>query len=760
MAYQDRRKGGTEEFLREARDRFRLASEAEHRLRKEMLEDLRFTIGDQWPEEIRKQRDMDRRPCLTINRLPQFIHQVTNEIKQNRPSALVRPVEDNDAEVAEVYQGLIRHIERQSKADRVRSYAATFAAITGRGFYRVRSDYASHDSFDQELYVERIKNQMAVYFDPTAKEPDYSDAGYAFIVDDPTHDQYREMFPGSELSGLTDFESIGDRVPGWATRDTIRIAEYFCVHKKKAKLALLEDGSSIILTGAPGEDELPTVRTRDTEIPAVRWTLINGAEILEERDWPGMWIPIIPVLGEELDVDGETHLIGMVRNSRDPQRMYNYWASAETETIALAPRAPYIGATGQFEGHEDRWAMANSRNLAYLEYNPQGVNGHPLPPPVRQVFEPPIQAITQARMQSADDLKSTMGIYDAALGARSNEQSGKAILARQNEADVSNYHFVDALSTAITHEARILIDLIPKIYDRPGRVVRIIGEEDDERTVTLNQPHMDKGVEKIYDLSTGRYDVSVQVGPSYKTQRQEAAEAMIELTRSMPVIGNAAPDLVVKVLDMPGAKELAERLKRALPPGLADADDQQQIPPAAKAQIDQSMQMVDALAQQVNALMDELESKRAEIESKERIEAAKIDLQRDQLQAQMTIEQMKIASQEELALLKAEMEAIKQRQATAQAEAQMQMQTEEADKDRAFQAEQTDVQAAQQAAATQQDQAFQAESADADRAFQSEQAQFQAATAAEQADADRAFQSEQADKAAKAAATAAKQKAK
>ena len=608
------------DFITLALERFKLCAEAESEFRKLALEDLTFYSGDQWDDNIKNQRTRDLRPCLTINRLPQFVHQVSNEVRQNKPAAKVSPVDDyGDAETAETIQGIIRHIERQSKADSVRSYAAFYQIVCGRGYYRIVSKYADPLSFDQELYIERIQNPLTVYVDPTCQQPDYSDAKYAFIVNDLTRDVFKAMYPQAEASSAEEFRSVGDAERDWASHDKIRVAEYFTRDIEPQQIALLPDGSVLPVEQVP--PGVPVMATRTAEVPRVRWSVITCYEVLSEREWPGQWIPIIPVLGEEWSLDNKTQLTGMVRNAKDPQRMLNYWESAKTETIALAPRVPFIAAEGQLENHEKEWAQANTKNFSVLQYKVKEVGGQLVPAPQRQSYEPPIQAISMAQMGAIDNLKAATGIYDASLGNRSNETSGIAIRQRQSEGDTANFHYIDNLATSITHETRQLIDLIPKIYDRPGRVARIIGEDGAEQKVQLNAPYQEQGVTKMYDLNAGRYDVAIDIGPSYKTKRQEAVESMLGFAQVAPGLVPLYADLFAQAMDWPLARKIAERVR---PPNLPP-EGEQQIPPQVMAQMQQMKQENEQLTQALNEASRVIESKQVETQWRERIAAAEIE---------------------------------------------------------------------------------------------------------------------------------------
>lgn len=624
MATDDNKKPkkNDEDVIKKARERFELAVAAETDIRVEALDDLRFVKGEQWPDEIKRQRDLDNRPCLTINRLPQFVRQVTNEQRQNRPAIKVNPVDDNaDVETAKILQGLIRHIEYDSNAEIAYDTASDYQCRIGFGYFRIITDYCDPMSFDQDIKIKRIKNPFTVYLDPGSSEPDGSDGNWGFIFDELSKDKYIAQYPDSELSQMEDWKSLGDGTANWVTLDGCIVAEYFEKVFKPITVCLMNDGSTV------KKDELPKELPQGIQIvdqrvsleASVVWRKINGIEVLEETEWPGAYIPIVPVFGDEIIIEGERTLEGVIRHAKDSQRMYNYWATAETETIALAPKAPFIGAEGQFKGHEDKWKTANIKNHPYLEYVPKALNGSPMPAPQRQTYEPPVQAITGARMQSAEDLKATTGIYDASLGNRSNESSGRAIEGRVKQAENSNFHLIDNFTRSLRHAGRIILEAIPKVYNAP-RVVRIVHEDGEQEQVVINQMFQ-KGNKSIqYDLSAGKYDVTVSTGPSYQTKRQEAVSSMMSLVQAYPQMVQICGDIMVKEMDWNGAQEIAERLKKMLPPQLQDPKDgQDPIPPQAQQQMAQMSQMIKQLSGEVTQQAEIINAKRLELESKERI---------------------------------------------------------------------------------------------------------------------------------------------
>lgn len=644
-----------EEILRIAKERFHLAEEAYNDVRQIALEDLEFSVGEQWPEEIRAERERDQRPCFTINRMPQQIRQVTNDQRQNRPAIKVSPVDDKaDIETAKILQGIIRHIENDSNADVAYDTGFDGAVRKSFGFWRVITEYVSPRSFEQQIKIKAIRNAFSCYLDPSHKEPDGSDANWGFIFEDVPYEQFRAEYKKAKVSQRNEWQTFADQSPGWVTESTVRVAEYFYKDYQEIEIVLLSDGTVVEKSdlekqfpdGLPEGIEIKDERT-STE-PVIKWCKINGVDVLEKTDWLGRWIPLIPTYGDIIDVNGRVIYESLIRHAKDAQFLYNLWRTTEAETIGLAPKAPWVIAEGQVtEENQHIWATANSKAHAYLPYSPKSINGEMIGPPQRNAYEPPTQAITTAGMQASEDIKSTTGIFDAALGQQSNETSGIAIQRRAHQSQTSNFHFVDNLTRSIRHTGRILVDLIPKVYDT-ARVARIIGEEGQEEVVKINQYFQEQGHLKMYDLSAGTYDVTVDTGPSFATKRQEAVASMIDLSQTSPQLMQVAGDLIVKNMDWPGATEISERIKKTLPPGLAEDDKNgPPIPPQAQAVIQQLTQQNQQLVQELKAATDPLMQKKMELESKERIEFAKmdVDLRKELLKAGAPMSQAIMAAE-------------------------------------------------------------------------------------------------------------------
>ena len=657
------KKRNAQDVLATARARMVSAIAAYADSREDELDDLRFMAGSpdnqwQWPQDVLATRGsvqgqtVNARPCLTINKLPQHVRQVTNEQRQNRPAGKVIPVDDKaDMEVAEIYDGMVRHIEYISDADVAYDTACDNQVTFGEGYVRILTKYCDEDTFDQDVFIGRIRNSFSVYMDPTIQDPTGMDAEWCFITEDMTRDEFERAFPDAEPISSIMQRGVGDSaMTQWISRETVRIAEYFYKEYTRATLNLYPGN----LTAFAGSQEaaqaemigLPVVRTREVDRCQVKWIKTNGYEILEEQDWPGDWIPVVRAIGNEFEVDGRMYVSGLVRNAKDAQRMYNYWVSQEAEMLALAPKAPFIGYGGQFEGYEQQWKTANTNNWPYLEVNPDVTDGQGgvLPLPARA--QPPMASsgLLQAKLGAADDIKSATGQYDSSLGAQSNERSGKAILAREKQGDTGTFHYIDNIGRTVRAVTRQIIDLIPKIYDTQ-RIARIVGLDGEVKTVRIDptQPEPvrkitdEQGVvlEKIYNPSVGKYDVRVTTGPSYMTKRQEAMDAMSQILTANPDLWPVAGDLFVKNMDWPGAQEIAKRLGKMIDPKLL-TDEENPALQAANMQMQamaQEMDMMHAMLQKVQTSIEarEVDIKAFEAETK-RIAAVQEQMTPEQIQ--------------------------------------------------------------------------------------------------------------------------------
>lgn len=593
------------------------------------LDDMRFArLGEQWPENVKRQRELEGRPCLTLNKLPAFIRQVTNDARQNSPSIKFHPVGDGaDKEVAEILDGLTRNIEYTSNADVAYDTALDHSVTGGFGYFRIVTDYAAEDVFDQDLKIERIENPCSVVPDAFDFGADSANWNYCFITDLYREADFKKKWPNAEV---VQFEAdTTDKLPNWFEDEMIRVAEYWVRDEVPALLLKLSTGEVMFeeqynsIKDILDVQGVTVVDQRKTTTHKVTQYIMNGCEILEANPWKGKYIPIVPVYGDEIILEGKRYFNSLIRFAKDPQRMFNYWRTAATELVALAPKAPFIGAKGQFKTDAAKWASANTQTHAYIEYDP--VNG--AMPPQRQPFAGVPAGALQEAANSSDDMKSIMGIYDASLGARSNETSGKAILARQREGDVSTFNYIDNLSRAIRHAGRILCDLIPKVYNTP-RIIRVIHENGDNKNVPINQEHMPEqenenemqetlqAIPKLYDLTVGKYDVTCEAGPSFTTKREEAANQMLSFIQSFPQAATLIGDKLARNLDWPEADDIAERLKAMLPPQLQGQNPQVQ-------QLQQQLQQIQQQAgQQVGQLQNELN----QVKTDKALEAKKLDI--------------------------------------------------------------------------------------------------------------------------------------
>ena len=659
-----------QDILSTARARLNMAISAYSESREDEIDDLKFFAGSpdnhwQWPADVLATRGavqgqtINARPCLTINKLPQHVRQVTNDQRQNRPAIKIIPVDDKaDTEVADIFDGLMRHIEYISDADVAYDTACENQVAYGEGYIRILTEYCDSDSFDQDIKIGRVRNSFSVYMDPTIQDPCGSDASWCFITEDILKEDYERMFPDASPISTLQTLGVGDQsLSQWINEDTVRIAEYFYVEHEKKTLNLYP-GNVSLFEGTPEDKQMKLmgmkpVRTRQADVKKVKWCKINGYEILEEQEWAGKFIPVVRVVGNEFEVDGRIYVSGLVRNAKDAQRMYNYWVSQEAEMLALAPKAPFIGYGGQFEGYEQQWKTANTQNWPYLEVNPDVTDGQGAVLPLPQRALPPMAqtGLIQAKMGASDDIKSTTGQYDSSLGATSNERSGRAILAREKQGDTGTYHYVDNLARAVRHIGRQIVDMAPKIYDTQ-RIARIIGMDGETKMAKIDptQPVPVRKIEdqngividKIYNLGVGKYDVCVTTGPSYMTKRQESLDAMSQLLQGNPQLWAVAGDLFVKNMDWPGAQEMAKRFAKTIDPKLLSDDDKTPELQAAEQQIQAMGQEMEQMHQMLKNVQQSMEARDIAIkEFDSQVKAYQAETQRiSAVQAGMSPEQI------------------------------------------------------------------------------------------------------------------------
>lgn len=639
--------------------------------RKEALDDLRKLAGDHWAEKDKRQRQLDRRPCLTINKLPTFLHQVTNDQRQNVPSIKVSPVDSHaDVETAELIQGLVRHIEYSSNADVAYDTAVNSAAAIGFGYFRLVTEYCSPTSFDQDIRFRRIRNAFTVYPDPMSEEPDGSDQKRCMITSKEARQDFKREYPDAEASSEGFATGLGDQSNAdWLGQDFVRVAEYYRIEQTPAIAVQLSNGENgfkeDLLSMPPGV----TIKSeRRSFKPKVMLYKITAVDILESTEIKCKWIPVFPVYGDEIDLDGKVIRSGLIRNAKDPSMMYDFWMTSATEEVALRPKIPFIGAEGQFEGYEDDWANANHKSFPYLEYKPTSLDGQLAPPPQRQaMIDIPNGVLTMA-MHANDNIKATTGLFDSSLGALGNARSGIQERSQQRQGDLANFHFTDNLNRTVRHVGRCIISMLPGYYDAT-RIVRIMGEDDTIKPATINQPgtktmpqsqappdsnpqpvigpngqpqqdpesgEMMVAIQTVLnDLTVGEYDVTVSAGPSYSTLRQEAADSMIQFGKSWPKLMDVAGDKVVKAMDWPGATEIAERIARTIPPQIRGEDDQDPNQPVVNTPkgpipVDQASQMLQEMDQHIQQLSGQLQQAqsgitKAQIDAESREKVAEIN---------------------------------------------------------------------------------------------------------------------------------------
>jgi hypothetical protein len=669
MAYEkdgEEKKGKKTDILAEALECFKAAQSNESENRSAALEDIKFArLGDQWPKSIVDDRNRDGRPALTINKMPAYIRQVVNDARQNKPSIKVRPVDSGaDRQTADILTGVIRNIEQTSKADIAYDTAGESAVAGGFGYIKVDLDYAYDDTFDKDIKIKPVPDPLSIYGDPHSMGADSSDWMSAFEIVPMSVEAFKLDYPGKECV------SWDSDTPVSEAEDEIIVAIYWKREEVEKELLLLTDGQTMFAEKMDEEVELDGVKATHAELLAgkgvgvkdrrktrtyeVTRYVLSGKNVLETEEWAGKYIPIIPVYGDIIVVEDKRYLQSLIHHAKDAQRQYNYQRSAEVEMLALEPKVPWIVQKGSVD-EDPNWETANKVSHSYLEYSGSQ-------PPLRtQLNSSAGVAAMQAARSANDDMKAIIGIYDASLGQRSNETSGKAILARQREGDVSTYHFIDNLSRGVRHTGCVVLDLIPHVYTGP-RIVRVLGEDGDVKSVPVNQPHIlgqdgqpqpaPEGATPdqfagVFDITAGKYDLAVEAGPSYTTRRVEAAEQMTAMFQAMPDAAPLLGDIWAKMQDWPMADKIEQRLAEARQAQQGPSPEQQ------KMELEKQKMQMTAAHEQQKAQAD-MQMQRETMQLEREKAAMKMQIEREMAEQKMELARMEAGLQMELQQQKAQ----------------------------------------------------------------------------------------------------------
>lgn len=638
----------------EARERFERISEIDRENRDNQKSDTKFvyTPGEQWPSDVKKQRQDWKEVCLEFNQLKQFVSRVVNNMRQNRPGIRVHAAGgDASAETAEIIQGMMRAIEYDSKAEAVYDNGGQWAVVGGRGWWRVVSEYVSNKGREQKLLIKPIADTLSVYADLDYQEPDASDRKYLFVAEDPSKKEFERQWPDAEPIDWTSDDKFW-----FPEKETVRVVDYYRRVCKTRKWVELSDGAKGY------KDEIPAAIPegvsvdfeRDCECWSVEWFKIaGGQQVLAVYEWPGTIIPVIQVAGEDILVEGKRIYQGLTRHARDSQCMLNFGMTAQAIHLSLTPRAPWVAPAAAIAGYEDLYKNSNVINLSVLPYNHKDDTGE-IPAPTRQLPAMPDQGWSQWCQGMLQMVKSTIGMYENSLSQKGEQTSGVAIRQKEAQGDIMTFNYPDNQARAIALTGRIIVEVMPKFYDTE-RIVHVIGLDDQRKTVTINQqtaaPDPATGALTAIrqnDITVGEYAISVEAGPSYQTKRQDSAEALTEFVRAFPPAAAVAGDLIVKSLDIADADVLSERLKLTLPPVVQQAEARKakgQKPPDPAIMAE--MQQKDQQLQQAAQTMEEMHKKIQELESgaQAKMQAAQLDAQAKGEQADRDAETRRVESQ-------------------------------------------------------------------------------------------------------------------
>jgi hypothetical protein len=652
-----------EDLLEEARKRFKLCEDREQKNWDRAKEAIRFRALEQWPDAIKRDRETPNqaggpRPCPVIDKTNQYVRRIVNEMRRNTPAIRFRPTTgDASIEVAEVFDGIARHIQDISDAKTIYATAGEHAVDGGFGYWRVMTEYCDPESFDQEILIKGVPNRFTVLLGPH-DEPDGSDAKYGFVFEDMPTDDFKARYPDKQPRSFPD---AARDYPGWFGDETVRVCEYIRIVEKKCTICLLDDGSVMdkeeyerhakaFVAASPLDVAPEIVKEREAVRKSVKWDKITATDVLESGELLGKYLPIIKVVGNDLVMpDGKHRISGLVESAMDAQRLHNYSVAKFIEAVALAPISSYVAAAGQVEKHPE-WQDANRLPYPVLKYDPIDVNGEVVPPPRREAPAGIPAGWQQLLLDTEHGIEAATGMYGASIGGPSRERSGVALEGQQQQGELGSYHYPDNLSRSIRQTGRILCEWIPLYYDSQ-RAARILGDDGESSIVQLNpdqeqavqeQPHTDPDkigkTFKSFNLNVGKYDVTPDAGPSFLSKREEASKFAMELTRADPTLLEKAGDKIFRLFDVWGMDEIADRLKMFLPPQVlaAEAKGNKKMDPAVMAamqQAQQAMQQAHQMAQQVGQAQQQLQVEASQVGADKTTVEAKLK----ELQAQQRI---------------------------------------------------------------------------------------------------------------------------
>lgn len=620
-------------ILREAKERHARCEEWESPFRRLYVMDVKFSNADsdngwQWPDDLRKDREVNKRPALTINKTQRLVSMITNDARQNKPSITIKPTgNESSFKSAQVYEGVIREIEYRSKAQNIYDDATDSQVEGGIGWFRINTRYVSEDSFDQEIVIEPVGNHLNVYLDPDIKQKDGSDATFGFVFDDILKKEFERLHPDLDMATLGQTTGLSD-TENWIKQDYIRVAEYYRILEEVDELYWVEDDqgqqSTFKKSEAPKGFEKTLVpgkfKKRKIINKRLEWYKITGNKIVDRRQLKGRYIPLVRVVGIERVIEGQLERKGFVRALKDPQRMYNYNSSAQVESAALATKTKWVGPAAAFEGNEVAWNNANRSNAAYLTFKHQDAEGNPLPPPQKIDPAASVPAYLDGMRIADNEMAMVGGMENAHQGRDGNEKSGKAIQERQRQGDTANYLWINNLAIAVRYAGVIILDMFPHYYDTK-RVLQIMGKDGTQSKVVVDPSAEDAYQEVkeedvinvLFNPNVGKYEVESDVGPAYATQRQEAWNAFVQIVTGAPALIDEIGDLMFRSADFPLADKIAERLRRkiqATAPYLLEDG----APPPQLAQMQQALQ---AAQGQVGELIQKLAEKNLELKNRD-----------------------------------------------------------------------------------------------------------------------------------------------
>lgn len=596
--------------------------------------DTKFVYDEdgQWTAQEISEYRQEFKPRMSFNMAPRFILNLQGEFASNTPALQSRALDNSTASQARIdlSEGITRKISFDSRNNII--YQTTFGCALSGGYGAYGTEVVPETvmSFNLIPRFYLIQDPTTCFWDPSARDPDKGDGalcGRSFTM---SKDEFKSRFPDVEAPESYSAANSFSRSFSWLTENDIVVVDYYEKEYFKRHIAQLSDGAVMDFDKAEelverstniankikklSENSLEPIQSQQIpkleivkdgmvdDFKIVFYRAVKG-QIIDRSEWDGKKLPIIFQPGVSRWVDGKEKTISFIHWMKDAQRAYNYSRSEYMYRLKLTRYEPFLLSEGMAQGHEREWKEAHrARAALFYKEVPSGKI------PVRQPPQEVPQSLLAASNQSLSDMQNTTGRFEANLGAQGNETSGVAIQSRQAPGNMNAFQFFENARLAIESGARVISDLLPKLFDTERNVSV---QQDNGKIIskTINVKDDDDTSLPLEELN-----IQITVGSSFEQQQAQAVEQLLSLVSALPPLGAVVPDLVVENLNIKNAPQLVKRIQDfVLNPMMVaqESGDPQKIQQAQaqtqqQQQVQQAMEQLQMLLQKTAAQDDQI----------------------------------------------------------------------------------------------------------------------------------------------------------